>query len=187
MDNTGHASARFIALARILKARGIHGEVLLRPRGGISFSRLDAVPLWIVPPPLTVERSATISCARPESDGNWRVTFSNITDADTARELAGRDVLARACDLPDELSVELLQAPDLDFDPDRDPRLGLTVIDGERGSLGRVTDVLETGANDVLVVSDGPFGQVLIPVIPSVIGKQTADTLYVTLLPGLID
>jgi len=62
------------------------------------------------------------------------------------------------------------------------------VIDDERGLIGTVDDVIITGANDVWIV-DGPFGEVLIPVIEDVVHEidEDAMTARVTLLPGLIE
>ena len=57
---------------------------------------------------------------------------------------------------------------------------------GER--LGRVTEVLETGANDVYVVR-GPRGEVLIPAIESVVRvlDLEAGRMVVSPLPGMLD
>ncbi|MGE5371031.1 MAG: ribosome maturation factor RimM [Solirubrobacterales bacterium] len=67
--------------------------------------------------------------------------------------------------------------------------IGLTVYDTERGLLGKLTDVLETGANDVYVIQDGPYGEVLLPAIKDVIKKidLEAGRIDVVLLPGLLD
>ena len=46
--------------------------------------------------------------------------------------------------------------------------VGLEVVTAEGGSLGRVTEVLNTGANDVYVVT-GSSGETLIPAIESVV------------------
>ena len=69
------------------------------------------------------------------------------------------------------------------FDP-----VGLELVDEKRGSIGRVTDVIVTGANDVWVV-EGPLGEILIPVIDDVIMDIDDDTgtVRVRLLPGLIE
>jgi 16S rRNA processing protein RimM len=66
---------------------------------------------------------------------------------------------------------------------------GLRVYDGQRGFLGVIVDVLQTGANDVYVVSGGSFGEVLIPVIKGVVGDIDFEegTVRVNLLPGLLD
>lgn len=41
--------------------------------------------------------------------------------------------------------------------------IGLTVVDVDGTTIGRVSDLMETGANDVLVVDSGQEGDVLIP------------------------
>lgn len=66
---------------------------------------------------------------------------------------------------------------------------GLNVIDEERGLLGKVTEVLGTGANDVYVIQSPRFGEVLIPVIKDVIlgVDLAAGEIKVRLLPGLIE
>ncbi len=48
--------------------------------------------------------------------------------------------------------------------------LGMEVLDGEGRSLGRIEEVLETGANDVYAVVN-PEGELLLPAIDTVIGQ----------------
>ena len=64
--------------------------------------------------------------------------------------------------------------------------LEVVTMGGER--LGRVVDIIRTGANDVYVVR-GMRGEVLIPAIEDVIREVDlgAGRLVVELLPGLID
>ncbi len=67
--------------------------------------------------------------------------------------------------------------------------LGLAVYDEEKGLLGELTEVLETGANDVYVVQSPEYGEILLPAIKDVIREVNleAKTMRVKLLPGLID
>ncbi len=65
--------------------------------------------------------------------------------------------------------------------------IGLTVVTEDGEDLGKVEDVLETGANDVYVVR-GSRGEVLLPARVEVV-KQVdlaAGTLRVSLPPGLL-
>ena len=64
--------------------------------------------------------------------------------------------------------------------------LGLRVLTEEGEELGRITEILETGSNDVYVVS-GDAGQVLIPALAEVIRKVQVDEgqMVVRLLDGL--
>lgn len=67
--------------------------------------------------------------------------------------------------------------------------LGLKVDDLEKGYLGVVTDVLQTGANDVYVTKGDRYGEVLIPAIKDVVLDidLPAGRMKVKLLPGLVD
>jgi len=66
--------------------------------------------------------------------------------------------------------------------------IGLTVADEAGTEIGRLTEVIQTGSNDVYVVN-GPKGEILLPVIPDVIKNVDLDgrSMTVHLLPGLID
>ena len=61
----------------------------------------------------------------------------------------------------------------------------MSVVDEARGVLGEIVEVIVTGANDVWVV-DGPFGEVLLPVIDDVVldVDEEARTAQVRLLAG---
>ncbi len=67
--------------------------------------------------------------------------------------------------------------------------MGLIVTDEEHGELGPISEIIETGANDVYVVHSLRYGEILIPVIPQVVLNidLKAKNVQVKLLPGLID
>lgn len=67
--------------------------------------------------------------------------------------------------------------------------LDLNVVDETGASLGVLTDIMETGANDVYVVTDAAGNELLLPAIPEVIldVDLEASTMTVHLLPGLLD
>ena len=66
---------------------------------------------------------------------------------------------------------------------------GLSVYDEEKGFLGELGEVLETGANDVYVVQSPEYGEILLPAIKDVIREVNLEKkiMWVRLLPGLID
>jgi 16S rRNA processing protein RimM len=66
--------------------------------------------------------------------------------------------------------------------------IGLTVSDKDRGELGKITDVLQTGSNDVYVVDTGA-GQLLIPALKQVVKEiDLSGRIMVVELPaGLAD
>ena len=58
----------------------------------------------------------------------------------------------------------------------------------EKGYLGELIDILETGANDVYVIKSDVYGEILIPAIKEVIHEVdlTDKRMQVQLLPGLL-
>jgi 16S rRNA processing protein RimM len=67
--------------------------------------------------------------------------------------------------------------------------VGLQVIDSQHGELGKLAEVMETGANDVYLVRSPEYGEILIPAIGEVIQSVDLEqgVMKVTLLPGLLD
>lgn len=67
--------------------------------------------------------------------------------------------------------------------------IGINVQTADGTPLGVISDVLETGANDVYVVTSPQHGEVLIPVTEETIVKTdiAAGLVIVNLLEGLID
>jgi 16S rRNA processing protein RimM len=65
--------------------------------------------------------------------------------------------------------------------------LGLKVLDEEGRELGSLTQILETGANDVYVVTDEAGKELLLPVIPPVILELKPEDgfIRVHLIEGL--
>jgi 16S rRNA processing protein RimM len=67
--------------------------------------------------------------------------------------------------------------------------IGCEVYDKKRGFLGKITEVIQTGSNDVYLVKGQRYGEVLIPAINNVIqnvdiGEERID---VELLEGLLN
>lgn len=91
------------------------------------------------------------------------------------------------------LRNELLQVPEEEAIPLEEGEyflhqlLGLEVFTEGGQGLGRLTDVLETGANNVFVVV-GPGGEHLIPDIPDVVQEVDVDggRIVIRPLPGLL-
>jgi 16S rRNA processing protein RimM len=67
--------------------------------------------------------------------------------------------------------------------------IGFDVVDEKKTSIGKLTEILQTGANDVYVVTRTDGSEILLPVIPSVVLDIKADRrlIRVHLLDGLIE
>ncbi|AKP66693.1 ribosome maturation factor RimM [Companilactobacillus ginsenosidimutans] len=67
--------------------------------------------------------------------------------------------------------------------------VGLPVVDEKLGEIGKVTEIMELGPNDVWVVKGPKYDEVLIPYIEDVVKKVDIDNkvINVDLPDGLID
>ncbi len=165
----------FVPVGRVVKTHGLKGEVSVASAAEAPLSVLEGVSVWFVPPVGTV-RSSRIEGVRPGPKGPI-VKLEGIDSIDVARGLCNREILASRADLPDAwFDVEE------EFDP-----VGLIVESETDGLIGTITELIITGANDVWVV-EGPYGEVLIPVIDDVVLGLDDDgkTVWVSLLPGLL-
>jgi 16S rRNA processing protein RimM len=164
----------FVPLGRVARTHGLKGEVSVIPATDLPFLLPAGLPVWFVPP-IQGFGATTIEGVRPGPKGPL-VKLAGIDDISSASHLSGATIVTRAEDDP--------------FDREEEPDpVGLTVVDEQRGELGRVEDVIVTGANDVWVVRGGPFGEVLLPVIDDVVLDVDEDARVATvkLLPGLIE
>ena len=92
----------------------------------------------------------------------WRVSLSGVSTRDQAQELSGSAVLIHRDQLP-SLEDDTYYWADL---------LGMAVYDTTGDHLGRITQIIPTGANDVYVVrADKGQGsrEILVPAIESVV------------------
>jgi 16S rRNA processing protein RimM len=169
------ASAGFVRIGRIVKPHALKGEVSVISAVDLPLSFLEGLDVWFVPPPAAGPRVARVSTVRQGPKGPL-VGFEGVEDIGAADALRGAEILIKEEDVPSSLDTD-------EFDA-----VGLRVSDVDRGDLGEVVDVIVTGANDVWVV-DGPFGQVLLPVIDDVVLAidEDARVASVRLLPGLLE
>ncbi len=67
--------------------------------------------------------------------------------------------------------------------------IGATVQTQEGTVIGKLTDVLQTGANDVYIVEDENAKEILLPVIPDCVKKVDVDNKLITvkIMDGLIE
>ena len=118
----------------------------------------------------------TIESARWQK-GLVYLHLSGIEDREAAAELRGR-LLAIA-------ESELEPLPEGQYY--RFQLIGLAVISTDGEELGRVTEVLSTGANDVYVVS-GDRGELLLPATDEVVREIDLEgsRMLIEALPGLL-
>ena len=138
----------------------------------------EGLDVCVVPPLLRGNRWHTVLSAEGSGRRNGQlVALSSVADISAARELVGRHLLARVCDLPDDFVAHDLAS-----------LVGREVVDRRLGILGVIEEIMLGPANDVWVVRGGPFGEVLVPVVPQVVGEVRPEgTLAVDLPSGLVE
>jgi 16S rRNA processing protein RimM len=169
---------KFLLLGEILRPHSVHGEVKVR----VLTEYPERIPTL---PAVFVGAGADSASTRPMRVESMRmhqgfalIRFAEIADRTQAERLRGLFLMVRIEDaIPlDEGEFYLYQI------------LGLPVLTDDGHALGVIAEVLETGANDVYVVRDGPYGEVLIPVTPETIVRTdiAAREVIVRLPEGLL-
>jgi 16S rRNA processing protein RimM len=122
--------------------------------------------------PLTIRR------IRPHKDG-MLLAFEEITNPEQAGRYRNQVVFISKAVLPD------LPAGEYYFHE----LIGVTVSDDAGKTMGTLTDILKTGANDVYVITGINGREILLPAISDVVldVDLTRKTMHVHLISGLVD
>lgn len=149
-----------VAMGYIKGVFGIKGWLKIAANTEYSDSLLD-YPEWHL-----VKDGKTVVVTLEEGkvvNGELQVKFEGIDDRDSAFSLRGYTIeIPRKAFAPTE--EDEYYWTDL---------VGMTVVNKDHTVLGKVSNLMETGANDVLMI-DGEHGQILIPFVSQYI--ETVDT-----------
>ena len=140
------------AVGVVERPRGLKGEIKARPLTDFPQRFARGATVYIAGTPRTV------------SAANWQrgsvyLTIDGVNDRDAAEALRG----------------ELIEVPDAERPASDHPYWyideieGLEVVDLDGAALGKVREVLQTGANDVYVVDRGERRDLLVPALSDVI------------------
>lgn len=124
-------------------------------------------------------RAFTLRRVAVHKPGVLVFTLAEVTTREEAEALRNAEVFIREADAA-PLDTEEYFIHQL---------FGLAVLTEDGATLGQVRDVLETGANDVLVVARRSQSEALIPMIRDVVQQVdiAGGKIVVRLLPGLLD
>ncbi len=171
---------QYLVLAQILRPHGIRGDLLTKMVTAFPerMTRLDTVYLGSNPESPRKLQEKHVAWTKRHKGDQWLLHLDAIEDRDAAELLRKLYIFVS---LEDAVPLEsdeiyLFQV------------IGLEARTTSGEILGRVEDVIETGANDVYVIKGGAYGEVLIPAIPSVVRNIDieAGTMLVEPLPGLL-
>ena len=151
----------------------------------VSSLILQSCPVWLTPPPLE-NRCLRVQSVRETAD-RLLLRFEGISDRGSARELQGRELLVERSDVPSDLLTQYDELQSVYIDEDSFG-LGFEVYSDNYGYLGKVKEVIVTGANLVWSVESDQYGEVLLPVIDDCILEvdEDAGSAQVTVMKGLI-
>ena len=163
----------FLAVGKVRRPHGVHGEVVveiytdfpehLNPKKAIYLGEKHV--------------KLVIASQRPHNEG-LLLGFEGVTTPEHASRYRNQ-FLSIAASEASELPKGEFYIHEL---------LDLQVVDEAGNLLGTLTEILETGANDVYVVTDATGSELLLPAIPEVVLDVDLEdkTIKVHLLPGLI-
>ncbi len=146
-----------ILIGRIVGAHGIHGALKIYSYAESEDLFADQEELILIDPAGTRNRYAVAAVKAHKK--SIRLNLKHVETRDQAEGLRGADVYIPKSGLP-PLEEGTYYWVDL---------IGLAVRTTEGRELGRVAEIIPTGANDVYVVRNEGDAEVLIPAIDSVV------------------
>jgi 16S rRNA processing protein RimM len=165
---------RWIAVGRVLRAHGLEGEVVIRRFGETEGVLAPGASLRFGEGTEAIRR--TVLSSKPHGR-DWIVTLEGLHDRDLADAIRGELLFVEEESLPDLPKGTYY----------RFQLVGLRVRTQAGEDLGRIEEVLETGANDVFVVR-GEKGEILIPAVDSVLAEVDLGRgeMVIIPIPGLV-
>jgi 16S rRNA processing protein RimM len=162
----------FLVVGKLRKTHGLHGEIRMEVITDFP-ERLDAGEQVYV---------GDDHCLMQIRSVRWHnqymlIAFDGYTDPESVSLYRNKWVFVRADDRP--------ALPDGEYYHHQ--LLGLNVVSDDGDILGELTQILETGANDVYVIRPSSGPDLLIPAVDGVILQVDLDAgcMRVHLLPGL--
>jgi 16S rRNA processing protein RimM len=163
----------FLEVGKIRRPHGVSGEVLVEVFTDFPERLVRGKNLFVG----ASKDKLVIRSSRGHADGIL-LAFSGFDSPESIGQYRNQLLYVAGTDLPELPEGEYYYHELLD----------LSVVEESGRELGRIAEIIETGANDVYVVVDETGRELLIPVIPDVIRDLDLEARVVTvrLLPGLI-
>jgi 16S rRNA processing protein RimM len=174
--STPPSEDELLLIGRVAGSFGIRGQLkVVALTANIDHIQRKARTIYLGPRQ-TEHRLISVLEHKP---GLLIMTIDRVTSREAADELRGSDVSIRETDAaPLEEGEYFLHS-----------LYGLKVLTDTGEEIGQVREVIETGANDVLVVSRPEGGEALIPVIQDVVRELDVEggRIVIHPIPGLLE
>jgi len=163
----------FLVIGKLRRPHGLHGEIIMDVFTDFPERIHPGATLYVGED----HRPLSLHAYRQHQD-SLLLTFDAFQDRDEVGALRNQWVYVRSADRPN--------LPEGDYYHHQ--ILGLKVLDDEGKLLGKVGEILETGANDVIVVRPTEGPEILLPVVDSVVVgiDLSAGEIRVHILPGIL-
>jgi 16S rRNA processing protein RimM len=159
---------QYLEIGKIVNVHGLRGDMKVVPWCDDPEFLCEFDTLYLG----KAQKPVTVTAARLQK-GNVLLHLEGVDTVEEAEKYMDRDEV--------ELEEGVYFIQDL---------IGLEVLDVDTGkSYGKLTDVMQTGANDVYEVKDADGKTVLIPAIPDVVQETDLDggVMRIRPLEGLFD
>jgi 16S rRNA processing protein RimM len=163
----------FMVVGRIRRPHGVHGDVVVEIYTDSPESLIPKKAIFI-----GEKHVKLIIARRRQHNEGLLLGFEGISSPEQAGRYRNQILSIAASETP-ELPKGRYYFHDL---------LDLKVVDEAGNNLGILTEILETGANDVYVVKVPTGRELLLPAIPDVVLNVDLEEklIKVRLLPGLV-
>ncbi|MFH1524184.1 MAG: ribosome maturation factor RimM [Chloroflexota bacterium] len=163
----------FLAVGKVRRPHGVGGDALVEIYTDFPERILSQMVIYVGENHLPL----TISRRRTHNDG-LLLAFEGFTTPEQVGKFRNQTLYTTKADAPELPEGEYYQYE----------LIGLEVKDEFGISLGKLTEIMQTGANDVYVVTNEAGRELLLPAITDVVldVDLEAKTMKIHLLPGLV-
>jgi 16S rRNA processing protein RimM len=168
-----------LVVGRVVRAHGITGELVVEVRTDDPDTRFAPGTQLRARPKNGPQRTYVIDSAR-EHSGRLLVRLAGVTDRNGADALRGNVFLVDTDELPP------IDDPDEFYDHQLE---GLRVVTTDGRPIGKVNEVLHTGAGELLSVKAETGAEILVPFVSAIVTAVSLDDQTIEIDPpeGLLE
>jgi 16S rRNA processing protein RimM len=163
----------FLAVGKLRHAHGVHGEILMEVLTDFPERLIPGAILYLG----SESEQLRLTRCRPHREG-LLMTFEGYTTPEEIGQFRNQILYVKAIDRPPLAEGEYYHHQ----------LIGLHVATDAGVSIGTVTEILETGASDVLVIRPETGPDVLIPIVDAFIQNIDLTHREITahIIPGIL-
>ncbi len=158
----------YLTVGKLNRAHGLRGELVMEVLTGFPERLVPGRKVYLG----EAHTQGVIRSVRSFTRGVL-IAFEGIETPETAREYTNQYVYVRSDELPRLPTGEYYHHQ----------LLGLNVVDPDGNPMGRLTEILETGANDVYVVEREDGTELLLPATEEVVLSIDLDARQIRVRP----